>query len=61
MFIAFYNYKIIIKKNEIEKSYYIISTMNINTMTTSSQINDLGEFLSKHNATSLGKHQHIQE
>ena len=27
----------------------------MNSMTTSSQINDLGEFLSKHNATSLGK------
>ena len=27
----------------------------MNSMTTSSQINDLGDFLSKHNATSLGK------
>ena len=29
--------------------------MNINTMTTSSQIGDLGEFLSKHNAKTLNK------
>jgi len=29
--------------------------MNINTMTTSSQIGDLGEFLSNHNAKTLGK------
>ena len=27
----------------------------MNSMTSSSQINDLGDFLSKHNATSLGK------
>ena len=29
--------------------------MNINSMTTSSQIGDLGEFLSKHNAKTLNK------
>ena len=29
--------------------------MNINTMTTSSHVGDLGEFLSNHNAKTLGK------
>jgi len=40
------------KKNEIEKSYYIISTMNY-TMTASSQFTDLKEFLAKHSAKSV--------
>ena len=42
------------KKNEIEKYYYIITTMN-NTMNTSSQFKDLKDFLVKHSAkTNLG-------
>ena len=40
------------KKNEIEKSHYIISTMNY-TMTASSQFKDLNEFLAKHSAKNV--------
>jgi P4 family phage/plasmid primase-like protien len=40
------------KKNEIEKSCYIILTMSI-TMTTASQFKDLNEFLAKHSAKNV--------
>ena len=42
----------ILKKNEIEKSYYIILTMSI-IMTTTSQFKDLNEFLAKHSAKNV--------